>query len=223
MDKERVKYMKELSLSGRYGDFMAVYKAAITTCNSPQAAFEMAKASFDGSCGENAVVKPGVQEAVKPEDPVPPVANPEKTVSDAKPTAVHSENISEPGIYVEPPPIVVVGEAKRPRKKAKPGELVSREVFAGKAPISERGIIQWVFEHLDLEVEPEDAPSSGAWSLLNSIRANDQLRLEFFKTIWPKLLPTKNQFEAAERFQDDGRETFEIIDKVMRAGQEVKS
>ena len=47
------------------------------------------------------------------------------------------------------------------------------------------------------------------------VRKNPEFRLDFYKTVWPKLLPSKSQMEAAERFKDTGHESLrELIDLV---------
>ena len=46
----------------------------------------------------------------------------------------------------------------------------------------------WALEHLDTPwTQPDDAPSAGAWSLLQWARQNPMTRTEFFRTFGPKL------------------------------------
>lgn len=154
--------------------------------------------------------------------PPAPVAN-KLCSSEKKAPDAHVQGSHVQGTYVPPPAIEIVEPKKRTKAKVASGGLLDPGVFAGKGAVSERKIIQWVFENLDVDVEPASAPSAGAWSLLNSIRKDEQLRLEFYKGIWAKLLPTKQQLEAAERFTDDGRDVFEIIDKLRAASQEAST
>ena len=44
---------------------------------------------------------------------------------------------------------------------------------------------QWAFDNLARDVEPKDAPSAGAWSLLKWARNSED---DFFKSIMPKAL-----------------------------------
>jgi hypothetical protein len=85
-----------------------------------------------------------------------------------------------------------------------------------------RAVIQWVFDNIGIEdLSPKDAPSSGAWFLLQEVRSFPELRREFYKTIFPKILPTKSQLEEMlEKFADDGRKQFGIIDTLQRAIEE---
>ena len=95
---------------------------------------------------------------------------------------------------------------------------VCADVFAGRANVSARKVVQWVFNHIDVEdIGPEDAPSAGAWSLLARLRKYPDLLKEFYRTIWAKMLPTRSEIEAREKFEDDGREQLDIIDKLARA------
>ncbi|MFA7279125.1 MAG: hypothetical protein WC100_03425 [Sterolibacterium sp.] len=82
----------------------------------------------------------------------------------------------------------------------------------------EREIIRWVFDFMDApdEVLKETAPSRGALSYLLRIRKSLTLQEDFYKVIWPKLLPTKAQMEQGEKFSDDGR-VLGLIDSVAAA------
>ncbi len=99
--------------------------------------------------------------------------------------------------------------------------LVSIDTFAGKSNVSARKVVQWVFDHIDVtDIGPEDAPSGGAWSLLTRIRKYPDLLKEFYRTIWAKMLPTRSEIEAREKFEDDGRQQLDIIDKLQRAARQ---
>jgi len=92
------------------------------------------------------------------------------------------------------------------------------DVFEGKPTASARQIVQWVFDHIDVEdIQPEDAPSPGAWSFLQRVRQHPELLKEFYRSIWAKMLPTRSEIEAREKFEDDGREQLHLIDQIRQA------
>lgn len=79
-------------------------------------------------------------------------------------------------------------------------------------------VIQFVFDHIDVgDVTPEMAPSPGAWSLLMRVRGSEFLAQEFYKSIYPRLIPSRGQLELAEAKNDDGREIGDLIGRVERA------
>ena len=83
-----------------------------------------------------------------------------------------------------------------------------------------REIVEWVFNHVDVEdVTPSMAPSPGAWSLLISVRDDPGVRADFYKSIWAKLLPTKTQIEEEDKFSDDGSDIAELIGRLQQARQ----
>ncbi len=90
--------------------------------------------------------------------------------------------------------------------------------FQNKPPVTARAVVQWVFDHIDItDVRPEDAPSSGAWSFLQRVRTYPDLLKEFYRSIWAKMLPTRSEIEAREKFEDDGREQLHLIEQIQRA------
>lgn len=98
------------------------------------------------------------------------------------------------------------------------GDIVCMEVFADKPSVTARAVVQWVFDSIDIkDVRPEDAPSSGAWSFLQRVRTYPDLLKEFYRSIWAKMLPTRSEIEARERFEDDGREQIHLIDQIIKA------
>ena len=115
------------------------------------------------------------------------------------------------------------GEPVPPSARGLPGPLsfsVALSDFAGKTPASAREVVQWVFDHMDIsDVSVGSCPSSGAWSLLSACRSSKDLKREFYRQIWPKLLPTKSHLEMEARYRDDGRQ-LEIIDRVSAAARE---
>lgn len=95
---------------------------------------------------------------------------------------------------------------------------VCADVFADKPHVNARKVVNWVFDHIDVaDVEPSDAPSAGAWSLLQRVRKHPDLLKEFYRTIWAKMLPTRSEIEATEKFEDDGRQQLHVIAQIRRA------
>lgn len=97
---------------------------------------------------------------------------------------------------------------------------ISLAQFDSKTKVSARTVVEWVFDHIDVEdVTPEMAPSPGAWSFLQRIRKYPDLLKEFYRSIWSKMLPTKSEIESSRKFEDDGREQINLIDRVERASR----
>lgn len=81
----------------------------------------------------------------------------------------------------------------------------------------------WVYNHLDIMgVVPEDAPSPGAYGNLLWVQKNEKNREDFFVKILPKLAPSRSQMEDADKFDDDGRTNFKLLDRLsaeVKAGE----
>lgn len=100
--------------------------------------------------------------------------------------------------------------------------LVDRARFKD-SDASAREVVEWVFNNVAVEgIQPEDAPSPGAWGLLLRVRNDTTLQKEFYRSVWPKLLPSQAEIDKhANKFEDDGREHFQLIERVKeRAGEE---
>ena len=83
--------------------------------------------------------------------------------------------------------------------------------------VSENEKLRWIFENMQVEgVKPEDAPSAGAWALLEELRKDNEQRRDFYKSLWPKLL-TKEDIEKSGKLQDDGRDVIELIKRLQKA------
>ncbi|MCJ7828229.1 MAG: hypothetical protein MUP81_00615, partial [Dehalococcoidia bacterium] len=78
------------------------------------------------------------------------------------------------------------------------------------------GDIRWVFHALGASgLKPEDAPSSGAWNLYQTLLQDDLALKSFYTQVYPKLLPTRAQMEKNDRVED-GREQFDRIERLLR-------
>lgn len=93
--------------------------------------------------------------------------------------------------------------------------LVPQAVFDGKT-VPSRAAVEWVAKHLQVaELGPEDAPSGEAWSLLAWARSDAEAMRDFWKSVYPKILPSKAQIEADDATRgDDGRDLYDLISRV---------
>ncbi len=81
----------------------------------------------------------------------------------------------------------------------------------------------WVAANVAIsDVKDKDAPSPEAWALLCWVQRNDSNEIEFWKNIYTKLLPSRTQIEAVDRFKDDGRVIIELIGDMERTISEPK-
>ena len=100
---------------------------------------------------------------------------------------------------------------------------VKAEVFEGKACSITR-TVEWVAKMLMVE-DPEagEAPSMEAWSMLCWARRSNANEAQFWGQIWSKMMPSKQQLEAAERLSDDGSQVFAVIERVRIASESSRS
>lgn len=95
-----------------------------------------------------------------------------------------------------------------------PIKMVRKKVFEGKPVPKHQEIVEWVFNNVSVQdIKPSDAPCAGAWQWLADCRASSKERASL-RQIWSKLLPTKQQIEQGA-FSDDGREQFDLLDRVL--------
>ena len=97
--------------------------------------------------------------------------------------------------------------------------LLSRKAFLKSIKDDSNPIedIRWVFHALGAsDLGPKDAPSSGAWSLLQTLRNDDLALKSFYTQVYPKLLPTKAQMEKGDDRAEDGRKQFDLIEGLLR-------
>ena len=79
---------------------------------------------------------------------------------------------------------------------------------------SAREVIEWVANTWKIDdMRPSEAPSSGAWFLRENMRSDEAFAREFYRNIYTKLLPTKQQMqELQDRSRDDSRKDQDLID-----------
>ena len=91
---------------------------------------------------------------------------------------------------------------------------VAAEVFEGRT-CSITKTVEWVAKQMMVaDPRAEDAPSMEAWSMLSWARRSNQNEAQFWGQIWAKMMPSKQQLEAAERLSDDGSSVLELIERV---------
>ena len=75
--------------------------------------------------------------------------------------------------------------------------------------------VSWVAKHMMVKgVNPTDAPSSEAWAMLCWAKRNNQNEAQFWGQIYTKLLPSRSQLDAEDRYRDDGRKVLDIIENL---------
>ncbi len=99
-----------------------------------------------------------------------------------------------------------------------PLERLDREKFLrGLGEHDPIGDLKWVFQALgSKDLKPEDAPSAGAWALLTNLNDDEMMLKDFYRTVFPKLLPSKSQLDKGDDRADDGRKLFGIIERLLR-------
>ena len=107
-----------------------------------------------------------------------------------------------------------------------PGEAapkVDLQALKGKPPVSIVQAAAWAFEQLDCDwTTPADAPSPGAWGMLEWARSSMAARTEFYRTFAAKivLLPQEEARRADEERQRKrstaNATTRDAIDRLLR-------
>lgn len=93
---------------------------------------------------------------------------------------------------------------------------VEAEVFIG-GDASTPECVSWVAKHMMVsDPNPENAPSSEAWSMLCWAKRNNQNEAQFWGQIYTKLMPSRNQLESEGKYKDDGRRVLGIIDRLKK-------
>lgn len=99
-----------------------------------------------------------------------------------------------------------------------PGSLerVSEGSFEGRPKSSQRETIEWVARNIAIsEVSVEGCPGSEAWAMLGWVRRGSDNETDFWKNIYPKLLPTRTE-GVKDSFRDDGGPQLELLEEALR-------
>ena len=100
------------------------------------------------------------------------------------------------------------------------GHQVTSQMFDGRQS-SVRSDFEWVYENQAVEdVQPENAPSSGAWGLLQFSRMEPRA----FYTEWLRMIGRQeDEFAEQRRFVEDANRKTEEIAEMLRKYREAKS
>jgi hypothetical protein len=94
-------------------------------------------------------------------------------------------------------------------------EIIELEKIKGKKADSLE-IIKWVFDNMLLEVAPKDAISVGAYCYLKRCQNDVTIQSEFYKNIWPKILPKNDVIQKYEEgLRNDANSCIHAIDRVL--------
>lgn len=76
--------------------------------------------------------------------------------------------------------------------------------------------VNWVADSIAKKrVKSSDAPSSTAWGLLRWAKSSSVTRAEFYKNIFVKILPTRQELENQARYSDDGSTQIELAERIL--------
>lgn len=76
-------------------------------------------------------------------------------------------------------------------------------------------MISWVFEYMDVPpqmITPEEVPSRGALGYLKRCQTRSTVGDDFFKGMFPKIVPDKKELAHEAKQRDDGRKQFRMLD-----------
>mgnify|MGYP003116791568 CR=1 FL=1 len=122
--------------------------------------------------------------------------------------------IDPPDLSDDPPrPVKKVVSKSRPTRQSNSLDA-SSDVFAEKSCSTPR-TVEWVAANISVsDAQASDAPSSEAWSMLCWVKSSPQAESQFWGQIYTKLLPTRQQLDADNRMEDDGRRVLSLIDRI---------
>lgn len=119
-------------------------------------------------------------------------------LEEARPVPVHRDDKKEVARKADeqlPAPI-------RPRSGI---TLYPRDAFKAATAAPEQ-VLDWVFNNLSIEdVGTHEAPSPGAWMLLERCRRDEKTLDDFLRSTWTKMLPQKMTSETIHVYEDDAR------------------
>ena len=99
-----------------------------------------------------------------------------------------------------------------------PGRAFASDRFKNLKSRSFRNIVLWVFDHVAVtDVQPEDAPSSGAWSLLDFVRTSPSNLASFYTSFVAKLITGTKEDERDKAIRDDHRDLDPWFDSWLAA------
>lgn len=73
----------------------------------------------------------------------------------------------------------------------------------------------WVYNNLAIEdIQPSDAPNPGAYKYLKWVQEKSENMVDFYKTVLPKIAPTRSQIENMNKRNDDGRSNTDLLSRL---------
>lgn len=96
--------------------------------------------------------------------------------------------------------------------------LLSGSEFKNKPKCSLRSDIEWVYEHMGIEVKPEDAPSPGAYAYLIECQSDTSVRSEFYRSVITRMLPSKSQLDLEQERGTGGNLVLSQVERILAAG-----
>lgn len=109
-----------------------------------------------------------------------------------------------------------------PRARKAPPGLGSPQAsyFEGRRSTVRKDIL-WVHHNLDAgDIDWRDAPSIGAWSLREWVRASPENRSLFYRSFLGRLLPSRSQIDEKIEREDDGAGVESTIERIQRMRSE---
>ncbi len=98
--------------------------------------------------------------------------------------------------------------------------VLCRDSFRSKGPVSYSESMEWIYQHLEIkDVQPSECPDSGTWGYYQMLLADPDARLDFYKSVYPKVAREKNLMDVSR--EDDRRERFEVLDRIIESMQGV--
>ncbi len=77
--------------------------------------------------------------------------------------------------------------------------------------------ITYLFENMNVkDIKPKEAPSRGAYFWLMKLRDSPEAQTKFYESGIMKLVPSSAQLKEAGTKNDDGRDTFELLDRLLQ-------
>ncbi len=133
--------------------------------------------------------------------------------------------VSLPSTAEPVPPMEVAEErpAAKQSKRYKGAPVFERSLGEAALKADMRDAVVWTFNTLDVDVQPEDAPTTGAWSLRRWVLSQSANMTEFYKSMASKLLPSRSELNIEDRFRDDGSKLTQTIERLLAAREEAES
>ncbi len=96
-------------------------------------------------------------------------------------------------------------------------DRVPGTTFSGKTASSIE-VIEWVAANIAItDPDPKKAPNSEAWGLLQWVRRDQQNEGEFWRQIYPKLMPTKSEMKKSQGEKENESDVIDLIGRVKAA------